>query len=61
MAAPGGTCESCNTPLKWCFASDAMWVYCPICPDLFGQELGMDYADAVAREGHETETVNGAR
>ena len=60
MAAPGGTCESCNTPLKWCFAKGFLYVRCPVCTDLFAEDLGMDPARELHETGTRRETENGA-
>ncbi len=57
MSAPAGLCISCNMPLKWCFAGEVMYVQCPRCPDLFGENVAQDLLLGGHESRHETETV----
>jgi len=52
VSAPGGLCESCRMPMKWCFAGPHLLVHCPRCTDFLEEDFGTHLARAT-REGRE--------
>ena len=59
MTAPGGLCESCGLPLRWCFLEGELYTVCDEC---YGMDLaGMDVhegREAVMPDGRPVRSIN---
>jgi len=52
VTAPGGLCESCGQPLRWCFLGGLLHTVCDEC-------YGLELAEGDHREGREAVMPDG--